>query len=82
MQNDNTKLNHGLGSTALDMVGNLTPISLKEARSVMGDSASDMSDESVLTAVLDFTAIARAHIRNVPKYNVLEYNNTYRKVLI
>jgi hypothetical protein len=64
------------------MVGDLTPISLKEARGIMGDGAKDMSDASILTAILDFTAIARAHIRSVPKYNVLEYNNTYRKVLI
>lgn len=81
-KNDNIKLKQEVGRITLDMVGDLTPISLNEARKAMGDSAKDMSDESVLTAILDFTAIARAHIRNVPKYNVTEYNKTYRKVLI
>lgn len=82
MRNDKIKITQGLGRVALEMTGDLTPISLKEARKVMGDSGKHLSDESVLTSILDLTAIARAHIRTVPNLKKSEYNNTYKKVLI
>lgn len=69
MQKDNnTKLAQELGRVALDTVGELTPISLKEAKGVLGKSIQYESDEAVATAVLDFTAIARAFFRTVPKF--------------
>ena len=54
-----------------DLVGELTPISVDEAKKVVGKSSQYSSGESLATAVLDFTAIARAYLRNIPKYEVL-----------
>lgn len=67
--NDNTNLRQELGKTALDMVADLTPITVKEAKAVLGKAAQYHSDEAVATAILDFTAIARAFFRTVPKFN-------------
>ena len=63
----------------LDTVGELTPISVDEAKKVVGKSSQYSSGESLAIAVLDFTAIARAYLRNIPKFEVLkvtqmEYN--------
>jgi hypothetical protein len=66
--NDNTNLNQEIGRIALDAVGELTPITIKEARKVLGEYIEYTSDEAVATAILDFTAIARAYFRTVPKY--------------
>lgn len=54
-----------------DLVGELTPISVDEAKKVVGKSSQYSSGESLATAVLDFTAIARAYLRNIPKFEVL-----------
>lgn len=62
-----TTLNQEL-TTALDMTGELTPITVKEARTVLGKSLQYKSNESLAMAILDFTAIARAYFRNIPKY--------------
>lgn len=59
------------GTFALDMTSELTPISVDEAKKVVGKSSQYSSGESLATAVLDFTAIARAYLRNIPKYEVL-----------
>ena len=59
------------GVIMTDLVGELTPISVDEARKVVGKSSQYSSGESLATAVLDFTAIARAYLRNIPKYDVL-----------
>jgi len=66
-------------SLALDIVGELTPISVDEAKKLVGKSSQYSSGESLAVAVLDFTAIARAYLRNIPKFKVLnltqkEYN--------
>lgn len=67
--NDNINLTQELGKTALDMVSDLTPITVKEAKEVLGIATQYESDEEVAMAVLDFTAIARAFFRTVPKFN-------------
>lgn len=54
-----------------DLAGELTPISVDEAKKVLGKSSQYSSGESLATAVLDFTAIARAYLRNIPKFEVL-----------
>lgn len=55
-----------------DLVGELTPISVDEAKKVVGKSSQYSSGESLATAVLDFTAITRAYLRNIPKFEVLK----------
>lgn len=60
------------GVIMTDLVGELTPISVDEAKKVVGKSSQYSSGESLATAVLDFTAIARAYLRNIPKYEVLD----------
>lgn len=72
VQNNGTKINHELGRIALDEVGELTPITVKEARKVIGQSSEYSSGETLAIAVLDFTAIARAYLRNIPKFEVLK----------
>ena len=57
---------------ALNITGELTPITVKEARKVLGQSSDYSSGESLAMAVLDFTAIARAYLRNIPKFEVLK----------
>lgn len=47
----------------------LTPLSLEEVKQVIGKSSQYSSGESIAMAVLDFTAIARAYLRNIPKIN-------------
>lgn len=59
------------GEITLDTVGELTPISVNEAKKIVGKSSQYSSGESLATAVLDFTAIARAYLRNIPKFEVL-----------
>lgn len=59
------------GVIMTDLVGELTPISVDEAKKVVGKSSQYSSGESLATAVLDFTAITRAYLRNIPKYDVL-----------
>ncbi len=60
------------GVIMTDLVGELTPISVDEAKRVLGKSSQYSSGESLATAVLDFTAIARAYLRNIPKFEVLK----------
>lgn len=60
------------GVIMTDLVGELTPISVDEAKKVLGKSSQYSSGESLATAVLDFTAIARAYLRNIPKFEVLK----------
>lgn len=55
-----------------DLVSELTPISVKEAEKIIGKSLQYSSGESLATAVLDFTAIARSYLRNVSKFKVLK----------
>lgn len=57
---------------ALSATGELTPVTVKEARKVLGQSSEYSSGETLATAVLDFTAIARAYLRNIPKFEVLK----------
>ena len=57
---------------ALNTAGELTPITVKEARKVLGQSSEYSSGETLAMAVLDFTAIARAYLRNIPKFEVLK----------
>lgn len=59
-------------SEALITTGELTPITIKEARKVLGQSSEYSSGEALAMAVLDFTAIARAYLRNIPKFEVLK----------
>ena len=59
------------GTLALDMTSELTPISVDEAKKLVGKSSQYSTGESLATAVLDFTAIARAYLRNIPKFEVL-----------
>lgn len=66
--NDKQNINQALAKTAINVVSDLTPISVKEAKSVLGDAVQYASDEAVASAILDFTAIARAYLRTVPKY--------------
>lgn len=68
-----------LSDLALNDAGELTPISMDEAKKVVGQSSQYSSGESLAAAVLDFTAIARAYFRNVSSLEVLkvtqmEYN--------
>lgn len=60
------------GVIMTDLVGELTPISVDEAKRVVGKSSEYSSGEALAAAVLDFTAIARAYLRNVPKFKVLK----------
>lgn len=60
------------GVIMTDLVGELTPISVDEARKVIGKTSQYSSGESLAAAVLDFTAIARAYLRNIPKFEVLK----------
>lgn len=82
MHKNNTNPTKSHADLPIDMVGELTPISLREARKLVGESGRDMSDESLLSAILDLTAIARAYIRKVPNYSKTSYNLSNRKVLI
>lgn len=75
MDRNRVNISQEPGKITLDMVGELTPISIKEAKKVVGESSQYTSSESLATAILDFTAIARAYFRNIPKYQQLEYNN-------
>lgn len=59
-------------SEAPNTTGELTPITIKEARKVLGQSSEYSSGEALAMAVLDFTAIARAYLRNIPKFEVLK----------
>jgi hypothetical protein len=68
------ELNQNL-KDSLAMTGELTPITVKEARRVLGKSSDYSSGESLATAVLDFTAIARSYLRNIPKFMVPESTN-------
>lgn len=52
----------------LSHAGELTPISIAEARRVMGVDGANLSDDEVQSMILNFTAIARAHIGSVLKY--------------
>lgn len=61
-----------LNVLALDDVSELTPISVDEAKKVVGKESQYSSGESLATAVLDFTAITRAYLRNIPKFEVLK----------
>lgn len=70
MQDGSTNINQELGRIALDTAGELTPITVKEAKKVLGESSQYQSSESLATAILDFTAIARAYFRNIPKYQL------------
>lgn len=54
--------------------GELTPISVKEARKVLGEASGYSSGESLAVAVLDFTAIARSYLRNLSKINSSNIN--------
>lgn len=56
----------------LNDVSELTPISVDEAKKVVGKSSQYSSGESLAVAVLDFTAIARAYFRNVSSLEVLK----------
>lgn len=66
-----TNINQGL-EEALNTTGELTPITVKEARKLLGQSSEYSSGEAVAVAVLDFTAIARAYLRSIPKFEVLK----------
>ncbi len=57
---------------ALNTTGELTPITVNEARKILGQSSEYSSGEAIAVAVLDFTAIARAFLRNIPKFEVLK----------
>lgn len=61
-------------SVGIDMVSELTPISVKEAERIIGKSTQYSTNEAIANAILDFTAIARAYFRNIPKYTLQEYN--------
>lgn len=62
----------GLTYGVLDTTGELTPITTKEAEKVVGQSSQYSSGESLASAVLDLTAIARAYLRNIAK---IEFQN-------
>lgn len=66
-----TEINQELQGT-LNTAGELTPITINEARKVLGQSSEYSSGETLAMAVLDFTAIARAYLRNIPKFEVLK----------
>lgn len=70
VQDSSTNINQELGRIALDTAGELTPITVKEAKKVLGESSQYQSSESLATAILDFTAIARAYFRNIPKHQL------------
>lgn len=61
---------------SLDSVSELTPISVDEAKKVIGKTSQYSSGESLAVAVLDFTAIARAYLRNVSQFEVLKVTQT------
>lgn len=44
---------------------NLEPISISEARKIMGSSADDMTDKEIEEAVYNLTAIARSFLKSV-----------------
>lgn len=60
------------GIITAELAGELTPISVDEARKVIGRESRYSSGEALAMAVLDFTAIARAYLRNIPKFEVLK----------
>lgn len=45
----------------------LEPISISEARKVMGKAADDMTDEEIEEAIYNLTAIARSFLSSVLK---------------
>lgn len=67
-----TNINNNQAGTGnpLDLADELTPISVKEAEKVLGKSSQYSTSESLASAILDFTAIARAYFRNIPKYKL------------
>ena len=67
------ELTNGLDSSLMN-AGELTPITVKEARTVLGKTSEYSSGESLAIAVLDFTAIARAYLRQLPKINSSNIN--------
>ena len=69
-----TEINEEL-QKALNTTGELTPITVKEARKVLGQSSEYSSGETVAMAILDFTAITRAYLGNIPKSKVLKITN-------
>ena len=58
------------GEVVGSIASELTPISVGEAKKVIGSTSQYSTGESLAIAVLDFTAIARAYIRTVSKYSV------------
>lgn len=74
--NDSNNIKIVVGeNSAMELTSELTPISLKEAQKIIGKSSQYATTESLARAILDFTAIARAYIRTVPKYQQITYNN-------
>lgn len=64
-----------VGSITVELAGELTPISVDEARKVIGKESRYSSGEALAMAVLDFTAIARAYLRTVSRFEVLNHKN-------
>lgn len=67
------ELTNGLESSLMN-AGELTPITIKEAKAVLGKTSEYSSGETLAIAVLDFTAIARAYLRHLPKINSSNIN--------
>lgn len=55
-------------ASELNAVGELAPISVREAKRIIGDSIGGLTNEDVQIMIFDLTAIARSYIRSVPKY--------------
>lgn len=55
-------------ASELNAVGELAPISIREAKRIIGDSIGELTDEDIQSMIFDLTAIARSYIRSVPKY--------------
>lgn len=56
------------------MTADLAPISIKEARKVLGSEYKDKSDETIARLIMELTIVARSHVRGVLKSSIMMYN--------
>lgn len=57
-----------------DMVGDFAPMSIKEARKMLGPDYKSKSDEDIAKLILELTIVARTYIRGVLKSPFMMYN--------
>ena len=59
---------------AASVIGDFAPMSIKEARKVLGPDYKSKSDEDIAKLILELTVVARTYIRGVLKTPLMMYN--------